>query len=401
VRLAIYCDSGVNGGHEAMLKRLVLALAECPELDVLHVLVPVANEALFAYVKSVAVRHPRVDVIALPFTAESIRRDAFGLLKMTSRVAAMLRTLRVSKLVIAQGTIASALAGVFAARLTRTTAVSYLPLVDDPAQAPPGWAGPLKWWVKRALYRLPHEFITLNDYLRGRLSELAPNARVSILENCVDDRFDRAALTRDDARRLLGLPETGKRIFAHIGRIQFQQKRQDFLMACIERHAERFRDAIVLIVGDGPDAGALERIVRRSATLAGCVRIVGPQADVLPYIVASDALVLPSAYEGVPLVMIEAILAGRPIVASRVCGLDAYLPDALLFRPDDQDECVEKLFTSGTLPLAALTGHFRQRFSRDAFDGHVRRLLLSSCASHGGAADDAQGNRADFAAKAK
>ena len=78
-------------------------------------------------------------------------------------------------------------------------------------------------------------------------------------------------------------------------------------------------------------------MVEASPVLSECVRILGRKNDVLPYIVASDTLVLPSAFEGVPLVMIEAILAERPIVVSRVSGLDAYLPNALLFPPGDSD----------------------------------------------------------------
>lgn len=380
MKLGIYCDSGINGGHEKMLKRFMLALIASTHVKTLHILVPTANEPLYRYVNDLANTHPKVKTIGLPHTAESIRGDVFALWRTVRATAAKLRALRLNKLLIAQGTIASGLAGLFAARQARTTAVSYLPLVDD-APANAGGPGKIKWLVKRALYRAPHEYVTLNDHLRGKLKALAPNARAMVLENYVDDRFGRTTLTKEAARASLGLPDDGTTIIAHIGRINFKQKRQDFLMQAIERHAAAFARTLVLIVGEGPDAARLQAMIDASPALSACVRMVGPQKDVLPWIVASDALVLPSAYEGVPLVMIEAVLAQRPIIVSRVSGLDSYLPDALLFPAHDHDAFVERIFAARDLPLAALARAFRHRFSREAFDEQAQNVLLHESAT--------------------
>lgn len=399
LRLGIYCDSGVNGGHEEMLKRLILALAEWSELESLHLLVPDGNAALFAFVKDVAGRHRRVSAVDLPFTAESITGNVTALLRMTRSTAVTLQRLKLSKLLIAQGTIASGLTGLLAARLVGTKTVSYLPLVDDPLEPAGGMtAGRLKWFVKRLLYRLPHEYITLNEHLCGRLRTLAPNARSSILENYVDDRFSRSTLSQEAARAALALPRVGKMIIAHIGRINFQQKRHNFLLDSIESHPEVFRNAIVLIVGEGRDAAELKLIVKRSPVLSSCVWIVGPQSDVLPYIVASDVLVLPSAYEGVPLVMIEAVLAGRPIVVSNVSGLDSYLPTDLLFPADSQAAFVARIVAASTYPVASLTDSFRRRFSRERFDTQVRNALLPAKAVGVGTGPVEQ-NKPDWAGK--
>lgn len=376
MRLGIYCDSGVNGGHEEMLKRLIHALVKCPGIVSLHILVPTGNEAMSLFAKNIAGRHRQVTAISLPFTSEQIHRNPLALLSATWRTAALLRGLHLSKLVIAQGTIVSALAGLIAARLTRTIAVSYIPLVDDEAGAGAPATERIKFLVKRVLYQLPQQYITLNDHLRGKLVKLAPATPTAILENCVDDKFSNTALTRDAARSLLSLPQSGKFICTHIGRIHFQHKRQNFLLAAIERNPDRFINSLVLIVGDGPDAAKLLQAVQASEVLCRCVRIIGPQSDVLPYIVASDVIVLPSGYEGVPLVMIEAILAGRPIVASQVSALGSYLPAELLFPVHDQDAFVERIFAAQTYPLAELTASFRLRFSREAFDAQAQRVLL-------------------------
>ncbi|WP_277182956.1 glycosyltransferase [Caballeronia sp. BR00000012568055] len=375
VKLGIYCDSGINGGHEEMLKRFMRALVSNGSLETLHVFVPTANVELHAHVSELARTYPKLKVVSLTYTAESLRGNMLAIMRAARRTADILRELQISKLLLAQGTIVSGLAGLFAARFARVPAVSYLPLVDDaPARA--GAGERVKWMVKRALYRMPHEFVTLNDYLRGKLERLAPRARTMTLENYVDDRFSRSDLSKKAARAALGLPDDGTRIVTHIGRIMLQQKRQDFVLEAIQRNPAAFENTLVLIVGDGPDAPRLRACIESSPVLAPRVKMIGPKADVLPYIVASDALVLPSRYEGVPLVMIESVLAERPIVVSRVSGLDAYLPDALLFPADDHDAFVERLRNAQDFPIGPLTASFRRRFSRDVFDAQAQRVLL-------------------------
>jgi glycosyltransferase involved in cell wall biosynthesis len=374
VKLGIYCDSGINGGHEEMLKRYMQALIVSADIDTLYVLVSRLNTELFRHVEALAHAHPKVRLVGLSYTAESIQGDMIAIARMTRSTAARLRELQLPKLLIAQGTIASGLAGLFAARLAGVQAVTYLPLVDD-APVNEGGIQTIKWLIKRALYRLPDEYVTLNEHLRGKLNHLAPNTLTTTLENYVDDRFNHAALDKHNARVMLGLPDDGTRIVAHIGRVNFQQKRQDFLMDAIERHAGAFDNTLVLIVGEGADARALKARIDASPVLSARVKMTGPQIDVLPYIVASDVLVLPSAYEGVPLVMIESVLAGRPIVASRVSGLDAYLPPSLLFPAGDADAMVERIVAAPDVPLDALTRAFQRRFSRETFDVQAQQSV--------------------------
>ncbi|MDR5740649.1 glycosyltransferase [Caballeronia sp. LZ016] len=374
MKVGIYCDSGINGGHEEMLKRFMLALVQSADIDALHIFVPRDNPALFRYVADLARDHRKVQTIALPYTAESIRGNLWAMLRMSRSTAAILRDLRLHKLLVAQGTIVSGLAGLFAARLSGTRSVSYLPLVDDCPKTT-RFIDKAKWLAKRGVYRMPNEYVTLNEHLRAKLRFLAPNARTMILENYVDSRFGHSTLTRSDARAMLGLPDDGTTIIAHIGRVDFEHKRHDFLLESIERHAAAFKRAIVIIIGEGPDSGRLAAMVEASPLLSECVRILGRKTDVLPYIVASDTLVLPSAFEGVPLVMIESILAERPIVVARVSGLDAYLPNALLFSPGDHNAFVERVFAAREVPVASIAQEFRRRFSREVFDAQAQRVM--------------------------
>jgi glycosyltransferase involved in cell wall biosynthesis len=92
-------------------------------------------------------------------------------------------------------------------------------------------------------------------------------------------------------------------------------------------------DATLLVVGDGPDRQALE-----AAAPAERVRFLGTRLDARELLGAADVVVIPSRSEGLPLAALEAMAAGRPIVATAVRGLRDLLEDgrtALLVPPGD------------------------------------------------------------------
>ncbi len=91
------------------------------------------------------------------------------------------------------------------------------------------------------------------------------------------------------------------------------------------------------VVGDGPERAALERATR-AAGLAAHVAFHGFQPDVAPYLAGADALVMPSRREGLPMALIEAVAAARPIVATAVGGIPELVTpgeNGELAAPDD------------------------------------------------------------------
>ena len=95
-----------------------------------------------------------------------------------------------------------------------------------------------------------------------------------------------------------------------------------------------------IFVGDGPMRSALERLAAR-AGLADRVVFTGAleQREVSTYYSGAEALVLPSVSEGVPLVAVEALGAGVPVVASNLTGIASLVrhrENGLLVDPGDQ-----------------------------------------------------------------
>src|SRR5204863_1294783 len=85
-------------------------------------------------------------------------------------------------------------------------------------------------------------------------------------------------------------------------------------------------DLRVLIVGDGPLRAQLEATAH-AFRLDGMVRFPGHRDDVPRLLAAADLLVLPSAYEGLPNVVLEAMQFGKPVVATAAPGTTEVVVD--------------------------------------------------------------------------
>lgn len=105
--------------------------------------------------------------------------------------------------------------------------------------------------------------------------------------------------------------------------------------------------ATVLLVGDGPERAALRRLAT-GLGVADRVTITGfvPHGRVPGLLAGADVVVLPSRYEELGTALVEAMAAGRPVVASRVGGIPELVrdgTDGLLVPPDDPAELAKAI----------------------------------------------------------
>lgn len=134
------------------------------------------------------------------------------------------------------------------------------------------------------------------------------------------------------------------------------------------------------IVGDGPLRAELDALVTRLGLTAD-VTFLGrlPETDTLAAIARSDALVLSSFMEGLPIVLMEAMALGKPVIATRVAGIPELVTDGesgLLFTPSNWPELAEKI------ALLASDEELRQRLgaagnTRVAAEFDIRRSAAS------------------------
>ncbi|ADJ49114.1 glycosyl transferase [Amycolatopsis mediterranei S699] len=105
-------------------------------------------------------------------------------------------------------------------------------------------------------------------------------------------------------------------------------------------------DARLTVIGDGPERAAAERAARQPP-LAGRVTFLGFRPDVPALLAGADALVLPSTMEQQPLVVAEAMAAGKPVLATATGGVPAMLDvpgtPAFLAPPGDVPALADRL----------------------------------------------------------
>jgi glycosyltransferase involved in cell wall biosynthesis len=122
----------------------------------------------------------------------------------------------------------------------------------------------------------------------------------------------------------LELPSNARLIGA-VGRLWPQKRVKDLIWACDLLKVIR-DDVHLLIVGDGPHRDRLERFTRQ-VRIEDKVHFLGERDDVPRLLPHFDVLCLASGYEGLPNVILEAMAAGRPVVATDIPGnRDLVLP---------------------------------------------------------------------------
>lgn len=136
--------------------------------------------------------------------------------------------------------------------------------------------------------------------------------RLAVIPNGVSlDRFRDAVPT---SKAELGMPD-GARIALFVGRID-PQKGWRVLLDAIDSAMIRGSSWRLVIVGDGPEREAMLARIGDS----GRARWLGRRDDVPSLMAAADVLVLPSLWEGMPNVVLEAMAAGKPVIATDVEG---------------------------------------------------------------------------------
>ena len=220
------------------------------------------------------------------------------------------------------------------------------------------WDGFHMGWLLRKL-KVPYVLICQKatdlywppDYLQIRVRALAQDARhiffVSkhnhrLFEEQIGVKLPNASVVRNpflvDYTVPLPWPDDdGTTRFACVGRLYPMEIGQDMLLRVLARPKWRERDVTVDFYGAGPNAGGLKQM----AHYLGCdnARFNGHVDDVTAIWNSHHALVLPSRAEGLPLVLVEAMLVGRVAVVSKAGGSAEVVDDGVTgFLMSGQDE---------------------------------------------------------------
>lgn len=266
---------------------------------------------------------PWKDALAGPLRETGARvtclsaRSAAGILTRVPGLAGHLRDRRIDlvhchlPLAGVAGRLAGALAGVPVVYTEHNVMERYHPLTRR-----------ANLWT----WRLQKAVVAVSTEVAGSIDRYAGSkVPVRVVTNGVpveDLRFDPEGGER--VRRALGIP-TGAPVVGQVAVFR-RQKRLDLWVRAAGALRRRIPESRFLLVGDGPLRGEVEAAVR-DARLGDTLYLTGLREDVRPYLSAMDLLMISSDYEGLPLVLLEAMALERPVVATAVGGIPEVVAD--------------------------------------------------------------------------
>lgn len=206
---------------------------------------------------------------------------------------------------------ASVVAATVAGRRTGTPVV-----ITEHTEAP--WRDPIAQLVSRCAYRRAERIMVVSEAIRTLLGrQYGVDASALRLVPPV------GAASASIREHPPGRDRAAAPVIGFVGRL-CPEKGVDILVRALPSVLARRKDVHLVIVGDGPEAQRLRRLAG-DLDIADRVRFTGHRDDVGELLGSFSVLAVPSLSDGAPLTIHEAMLAGVPVIGSRVGGI----PDRL------------------------------------------------------------------------
>ena len=374
-RVAFYSDAAVIGGHERMLAKIANATAESgiAEAVVVH------HHPEFPALLGESVRTVKTSVMTkTPFPG--VRNLSIPEVMKTIK---MFKELAPDLVLVGQGDVEHGIKGLMAARLLGLNVFSYVPYAYSFRQmgAPFGTVRDL---FGAAFYQFPRGYVTISEYHKKVLQQKV-HKPVFVIRNLW------IAGSGTDGASSVDRKSADPTIIdiAVIGRIVFRHKNQDGLIDVAKECRRLGLRVRWHIVGKGPDENRFVDMVS-VAGLDDAVVLHGwlGKREISELLRDEiDIVAIPSHFEGVPLVMLEAIEAGVPVLIRRFPWIDIYdLPESWLVDWGNPEMVTERIESRrwavspeqiATIQTHCAALHDPAAFRRDVVDT-IERLLAES-----------------------
>ncbi len=165
--------------------------------------------------------------------------------------------------------------------------------------------------------------VSQDDFNQALKHKIAPPRKLYVVHNAVSEiKFLPRNKAREEISKVIGLeikPDTSA--FVNLGRL-YSTKGLNYLVGAMDIIKDKFpnKDIVLVIFGDGPEKENLKSQIS-NLKLEDSIFLTGDISDVSKYLKAFDALALSSTKEGLPYSILEAGLAGVPVVATNVGGI--------------------------------------------------------------------------------
>jgi glycosyltransferase involved in cell wall biosynthesis len=188
------------------------------------------------------------------------------------------------------------------------------------------WLLKPKRYVHNLLYRMAFPlvdgYIAVSDEVKqAMVREIGPiEDKITVICNAVDvKRYGQSSVDKAEMRNRLGF-SADDRLVAVVGRLH-EQKGHCYLIEAMTTVVPRYPNVHALFIGEGHLRDELQAQAERLG-LGQHVHFLGRRHDIPDLLAVSELFVLPSLWEGLSVALLEAMAAGKPIVATSVSGTD-------------------------------------------------------------------------------
>ncbi|MBQ9123972.1 MAG: glycosyltransferase family 1 protein [Lachnospiraceae bacterium] len=176
--------------------------------------------------------------------------------------------------------------------------------------------------------------VEAGKYMWGK--KAVNRGKVKIMTNAIDTKtFAFDPLMREEKRHELGVDN--QFVVGIVGRLE-TQKNYPYLVKVWEKVVEQKKDVVLVAVGRGPDEEAIKGQAKELGILKH-MKFLGIRDDVPKLLNAFDAFVLPSLFEGLPVVLVEAQANGLFQLVSEKVTDEIEITDLVTFLPIGEEDC--------------------------------------------------------------
>lgn len=330
-----FVDSNLYGGCEAVVSQLLAGLSETPWRPVLfHYQAPGISRLL-----DEAREYDVPTRAVLPMTNRNLGRTLWSFARELRRANARIVHLHLSwPLACRYSIVAAHLGGV--AGIVATSHLS-TPISD------------VRLGMLRHRLRTMglHRYLAVSNEVKARLcGDLAvPEAKVRVVRNGVPLAAFNCPADPDLRSTFVG--DGRAPVVMTVARLHSQKGHVHLLEAAALVPEARF-----VLVGDGPERGALEGLAK-TLGIDDRVSFLGYREDISRLLSSCDLFVLPSLFEGLPISVLEAMAAGKPVVATAIGGTSEAVVDGatgFLVPPADSSAlaaCIRRVISDRALAL--------------------------------------------------
>lgn len=233
----------------------------------------------------------------------------------------------------------------------------------------------IKILTKRTMQKCPTDFFACSvNAAEWKYPKNIVKNNITIIKNGINlERYVFDANVRSEIRNNLNIPEDAY-VVGHVGRFS-HEKNHKFLISVFAKLKKVINNAKLILAGDGDTIEEIKALVKEKE-IEDCVSFLGNIPNVNEVMQAMDVFVLPSLYEGLPIVGVEAQAAGLAVIVSANVSDELKLTNSIQYVSIED----EQLWVNALVRIADEKPRYQntEKLAKAGFDIHATAELVRS-----------------------